>query len=193
MRAIGPVDVRRLQQVVNSDETTVRVAVSMLERAELLAAALDVPQEIEITLRRKLPANSQADARSLTAFCTALALQAGQVGAFSTQDIGDLMGWRSGPMWNAGCWNGRARASSPSRRASRAMLIELPPAGGCPQRLRTAAGPIAALAQRRIDDVVGYAAENCRHGYISAHFGSSPAPLHRLRQLHRHPPGHAAA
>ena len=33
----------------------------------------------------------------------------------------------------------------------------------------------AAVAQRRIDDVVGYATtENCRHGYISAHFGSPP-------------------
>ena len=34
---------------------------------------------------------------------------------------------------------------------------------------------MAALAQRRIDDMIGYAtSERCRHGYISAHFGSPP-------------------
>jgi superfamily II DNA helicase RecQ len=33
----------------------------------------------------------------------------------------------------------------------------------------------SAIAQRRIDEVIGYAtAETCRHGYISAHFGSPP-------------------
>ncbi|MCX6046255.1 MAG: HRDC domain-containing protein, partial [Chloroflexi bacterium] len=32
-----------------------------------------------------------------------------------------------------------------------------------------------AVAQRRIDEMIGYAtAETCRHGYISAHFGSPP-------------------
>ncbi len=38
--ASGPVDLRRLQQVLAIDETTLRVAVSMLERCELLHARL---------------------------------------------------------------------------------------------------------------------------------------------------------
>ena len=42
--AIGPVDARRLRQVLNCDETTARVAVSLLERADLLSRSFDVPQ-----------------------------------------------------------------------------------------------------------------------------------------------------
>jgi ATP-dependent DNA helicase RecQ len=43
------------------------------------------------------------------------------------------------------------------------------------ERLERMLGQSAAVAQRRIDDVVGYATtEDCRHGYISAHFGSPP-------------------
>ena len=54
--AIGPVDARRLRQVLNCDETTARVAVSLLERADLLSRSFDIPQEVEIRLPRSLPA-----------------------------------------------------------------------------------------------------------------------------------------
>ena len=53
---VGPVDLRRLQQVLTSDETSVRVGVSMLERAGLLARGFDLPREVEIVVPRPHPA-----------------------------------------------------------------------------------------------------------------------------------------
>ena len=56
------------------------------------------------------------------------------------------------------------------------MLIELPPRpNDVDVRLQRLLEQSAAVAQRRMDDIIGYAtAESCRHGYISAHFGSPP-------------------
>ncbi len=56
------------------------------------------------------------------------------------------------------------------------MLIELmPQPEEMRERIERMLSQSAAVAQRRIDDVVGYATtEDCRHGYISAHFGSPP-------------------
>ena len=59
--ASGPVDLRRLQQVLAIDETTLRVAVSMLERCDLLTRGFDIPQEIVITLPKKLPNAAKHD------------------------------------------------------------------------------------------------------------------------------------
>ncbi len=59
--AIGPVDARRLRQVLNCDETTARVAVSLLERADLLSRSFDIPSEVEIRLPRTLPAAALKD------------------------------------------------------------------------------------------------------------------------------------
>ena len=56
------------------------------------------------------------------------------------------------------------------------MLIDLPPRPvDMRQRLERLLFQSSAVAQRRIDEMIGYAtAETCRHGYISAHFGSPP-------------------
>ena len=56
------------------------------------------------------------------------------------------------------------------------MYVELPPRpDDFRDRLDRVLLHTATVAQRRIDDMVGYATtESCRHGYISAHFGSPP-------------------
>lgn len=173
--AIGPVDTRRLQQVLNSDETTVRVAVSMLERAGLLSRSFDLPRELEIGLPARLPKAALEDRAFKRLLERGLQLTPGRSATYPTADIAtfmrcepdqaeaELLGWQS-----AG-WL-RVKGGRP------AMYIELPPPPEeTRERLERLLDQANAVAQRRIDEMVGYAtAESCRHGYISAHFGSPP-------------------
>ena len=169
---IGPVDLRRLQQVLTSDETTVRVAVSMLERAGLLARGFDLPREVEIVVPSRIPTGTLDD-RSAARLFKGLQLGAGQNATFALADIARFMRWPL-PEAEAFLLQIAEHGAFTVHPSHRAMLIKLPPT---PADLRA---PIEALlaqsnavAQRRIDDVIGYATtESCRHGYINAHFGS---------------------
>jgi ATP-dependent DNA helicase RecQ len=171
---LGPVDARRLQQVVNSDETTVRVAVSILERADLLSRTFDLPQEVTITIPRRPPTEAQQDDEYVR-LLRGLNLRPGLSGAFKLTDLAGYMGWPLDQSeailldWQAVGW-------LQLKGERRAMCIELPaPPPDARQRLERLLAQSSALAQRRIDEVIGYAtAETCRHGYISAHFGSPP-------------------
>lgn len=169
----GIVDMRRLQQVLNSDETSLRVAISMLERCDLMTRGFDVPQEFTIAMPRRQP--TPPDDEDFRYLMAGLALRPGEVASFKARDIGAFMGW---PLhlvesrllaWQRQGWL-RVKASQ------RAMYIEVArrPAD-MRDRLERMLAQSAAIAQRRIDDVVGYATtDGCRHGYISAHFGSPP-------------------
>ncbi|MDQ3248658.1 MAG: HRDC domain-containing protein, partial [Chloroflexota bacterium] len=176
--AIGPVDARRLQQVLNSDETTVRVAVSILERAELLGRSFDIPQEIEITVPRKLPAAAGTDTE-FAHLLKGLALRPGGSATFKIVDIAGFMDWSLHDV-EAILLDWALAGYLTSKNGRRAMLIDLPPrpaadAQAGRHRLERLLAQSSALAQRRIDEMIGYAtAESCRHGYISAHFGSPP-------------------
>ncbi len=171
---VGPVDARRLRQVLNADETTVRVAISLLERADLLSRSFDLPRELEITMPRSIPAAAKADLDFMR-LSKGLSLGKGKRATFQTTDIARFMNW---PLPETEAWlldmqaDGWLRVSG----SRRAMLIELPPRPpDMRERLQRLLNQSAAVAQRRIDDVIGYAtAETCRHGYISAHFGSPP-------------------
>jgi ATP-dependent DNA helicase RecQ len=170
----GPVDARRLQQVVNSDETTVRVAVSILERADLLSRTFDLPQEVTITIPRRPPVKAQQDDEYVR-LLRGLNLRPGLSGSFKLTDLAGYMGW---PLDQSEAilldWQNAGWLQFKGER--RAMCIELPaPPPDARQRLERLMTQSSALAQRRIDEVIGYAtAETCRHGYISAHFGSPP-------------------
>lgn len=171
---IGPVDVRRLQQVLNTDETIVRVAVSILERAEIIDRSFDFPQDLTISLAAKIK-NTAANDDDFKYLRQGLALRPGQSAAFKTIDIANFMGW---PLETVESelldWQDKGYLKVKGSR--RSMLIELPPPpANMDQRLQHLLDQSAAMGQRRIDDVIGYAtAESCRHGYISAHFGSPP-------------------
>ncbi len=170
----GPVDARRLQQVLNADETTVRVAISMLERGGLLDRGFDLSRELTVALPAPL-APAALEQRSFARLLKGLALGPGQSATFAATDIASFMRW---PLhatedylldWQAAGWltvKGRQRA----------LFVEvLPHAGDLRDRLTRVLAQMSSLAQRRIDDMIGYAAgERCRHGYISAHFGSPP-------------------
>ncbi|MEM7532962.1 MAG: RecQ family ATP-dependent DNA helicase [Chloroflexota bacterium] len=172
--AIGPVDARRLKQVLNTDETTVRVAVSMLERADLLSRSFDFPREIEIGLPQKVPAAVKKDAEFVK-LIKGLRLKLGKRANYETSQIADFLGW---PLHETEAWllDWQAKGFIKVKGSRRSMLIEMPPQpDDMQERLERLLSQSAALGQRRIDDIIGYAtAETCRHGYISAHFGSPP-------------------
>lgn len=170
----GPVDLRRLQQVLAIDETTLRVAISMLERCDLLTRGFDVPQEIVISLPKRLSAAAKRDDEFMR-LQNGLALGPGQDATFKTGDIANFMGWElESTESNLLDWEAEGFLQLKSSR--RAMSIELlPQPEEMDERIARMLTQSAVVAQRRIDDVVGYATtEDCRHGYISAHFGSPP-------------------
>jgi ATP-dependent DNA helicase RecQ len=177
--AAGPVDARRLQQVVTKeskrvDETMVRVAISLLERADLLGRGFDVAQELSILAAKPLPEAARTH-KGLQRLLKGLALQPGQAAAFATADIARFMRWELYDVeshllkWQAEGW-------LTARGEKRRMYVELPPRpADAAERLERLLSHAAIVADRRIDDMVGYATgEGCRHGYISAHFGSPP-------------------
>ncbi len=172
--AIGPVDARRLQQVLNTDETSVRVAVSLLERADLISRTFDLPRELSITMPKKL-AKSATEDNDFLRLQRGLALRPGKAAVFQTADVAAFMDW---PLAETEAWlyDMQNEGWLQVEGAKRAMLMELPsPPNDIRTRLERLLTQSSAVAQRRIDDVIGYAtAETCRHGYISAHFGSPP-------------------
>jgi ATP-dependent DNA helicase RecQ len=171
---VGLVDARRLQQVVNADETTVRVAVSILERADLLTRSFDAPQEVTLTIPRQVPEAAKQD-RAFVHLLRGLHLRPGQSGAFKSSDLAHYMKWTLNDV-EAFLLDWQTAGYLTVKSEKRAMLIDLPPYPvDARQRLERLISQSSAIAQRRIDEVIGYAtAETCRHGYISAHFGSPP-------------------
>ncbi|MCB0047593.1 MAG: HRDC domain-containing protein, partial [Caldilineaceae bacterium] len=171
---VGPVDAQRLRQVLNTDETTVRVAVSLLERADLLSRSFDFPRELTIGLPRPIPKAAEADP-DFRYLQQGLALRPGRSATFATADIAAFTGWPPAET-EVALLEMQESGWLTVKGAKRVMLIELiPQHGPIRPRLERLLIQSAAVARRRIDDVIGYATtENCRHGYISAHFGSPP-------------------
>lgn len=173
----GPVNLRRLEQVLNASETDVRVAVSLLERADLLTRGFDLPKEIEITLSKQGQKADQAAGqdREFARLLRRLALRPGQRASFESRHLAEGMKW---PLLEVEqrllAWQTAGLLSV--RGSRREMSITLPSRpGDLRERLAGMITHSRALGQRRIDDMVAYAtAESCRHGFISAHFGSPP-------------------
>ncbi|MGL4649978.1 MAG: RecQ family ATP-dependent DNA helicase, partial [Caldilineaceae bacterium] len=170
----GAVDAYRLQQVLNSDETAVRVAVSLLERADLLTRGFDVAQEATVQLPATLPAAARTH-EEFRNFVRTVAMRPGKAQLVKLGAAAAMLGWSHADLegmlldWQEAGW-------LLVKLSRRALYIDLPPT---PPDMRTRLDRLMAqaqaLGQRRIDDMVGYATtDGCRHGYISAHFGSPP-------------------
>jgi ATP-dependent DNA helicase RecQ len=170
----GAVDAYRLQQVLNTDETAVRVAVSLLERADILTRGFDVAQEAAVQLPATLPASARTDG-PFRDFVRTVALRPGKQLALKLAPVATALAWSHADLegrlmdWQAAGW-------LMVKFSRRALFIDLPPTPpDMRMRLDRLIGQSQALGQRRIDDMVGYATtDGCRHGYISAHFGSPP-------------------
>ena len=174
--ASGPVNIRRLEQVLNVDETEVRVGVSILERAGLLRRSFDLPSEVEVGLPSRAKSGKGSPEQSeLERFLRKVSLRPGRSAAFATRDIAAAMDW---PLLAVEArlleWHSAGYISLLS--SKREMAIELPPRPeDVAERLEGQLAQSRILGQWRIDDIVGYAtADSCRHGFISAHFGSPP-------------------
>ena len=172
--AAGTVDLRRLVQILNSDETELRVAVSLLERAGLLRRGFDLPTEVEIRVQGPLGPTDLAD-RSLARLLRGLQLGQEQSATFATAQIAAFMRWEQTECelrlleWQEG-------GALSLRFGRRALWIELPeePAD-FGQRLDRLLAESDVERQRRIDEIIGYATtDGCRHGYLSSYFGSPP-------------------
>jgi len=172
--AAGPVELRRLQQVLSSDETTVRVAISLLERAGLLRRGFDLPREVTITVPRRLN-RAALDDLTLARLFKGLQLGPDQSATFALTDIARFMRWPL-PDVEAHLLESGGQGVFSLKFGRRAMFVELPTEpDDLEARLEALLAQATAVAQRRIDDVIGYATtDSCRHGYISAHFGSPP-------------------
>ncbi len=172
--AAGPVDMRRLQQVLNSDETALRVAISMLERAGLLHRGFDQPREVTISVPKRLNRAALED-RTLARLFKGLQLGPDQSATFALVDIARFMRW---PLHateaNLLAWQSPQVYSLKFGR--RVMHIDLPAEpDDLNARIDALLAQSEAVSLRRIDDMIGYATTDaCRHGYISAHFGSPP-------------------
>ncbi len=176
--AEGTVNLHRLEQVLNADETEVRVAVSLLERAGLLTRSFDLPREMEIGLAREKESEIRKVREAnpeLDRLLKRLSLKPGGKATFSTESLSSGMDW---PLLETEqrLLDGQSMGILTVQGSKREMSIHLPsrPADMA-DRLERLINHSRALGQRRIDDIVGYAtAESCRHGFISAHFGSPP-------------------
>ena len=176
--ASGLVDLRRLQQVLDADEVSVRVAISLLERADLLERSFDFPQETEISLPHSAPHRASAESLphgALQRLLRGLALRPGQSATFKTADIAAFMDWPlHAAVLNLLEFDGQGKLAL--RFTRRTPLVAMPPKpDDTSRRLERILSQSSAVAQRRIDEMIGYAVtDSCRHGYISAHFGSPP-------------------
>ncbi len=170
----GPVDARRLQRVLNSNETATRVGISLLERADLISRSFDVAQDVNVALPRKMPPAAKAD-EDFSDLLRGLGLTPGGSAQFKIDVIARFMGWSVSDC-EAVLLNWESAGYLKLTRSHRMMSITLPPRpADMRARLDRLLEQAQALGQRRIDDMAGYATtEGCRHGYISAHFGSPP-------------------
>ncbi len=177
---MGLVDIRRLQQVTDADDVSVRAAISLPERAGLLERSFDFPQETgdhAVKQSEVRVAQRRMRCRVHTGVFskgTSLALP-GQSASFNTADIASFMEW---PLHDTvlNLLEFDRQGMLTLRFSRRSPLITLSPEPeDMGRRLERILNQASAVAQRRIDEVIGYAAsDGCRHGYISAHFGSPP-------------------
>ena len=166
----GAVAREDLQRDLRSDDTRVRVALSLLAEAGLVRRGPDLPRAIIVRLRVAEPSRLPTD---LQAFCEAARLRPGQALSLDPLDVARKSGL--GPreieprllQWADKGW--LAYQSS-----GRNLLLELLPASA------DVSDQVAALLERyeaiqsqRVDELLSYAGtRRCRHAHISAYLGA---------------------
>ncbi|MFN2204202.1 MAG: RecQ family ATP-dependent DNA helicase [Caldilineaceae bacterium] len=170
----GPIDANRIQAVLDADETSVRVALSILERVGVIARDFDVPDIVEITL---MQSGHEALGRDdiFTVLCKGLCLRPGESAVFKVNDIAKYMQWRLQDV-EARLLAMEQDGLVTTKFQRRRMLIHLvqKPAD-LRIRLERLLAHTRVMSERRIDDMISYAtAETCRHGMIGAYLGSRP-------------------
>ncbi|MCX6343669.1 MAG: RecQ family ATP-dependent DNA helicase [Armatimonadetes bacterium] len=155
-----------------SDETKIRSAISLLEKADMIKRHLDIPVTVTLTLTSKGASEGGADFQS---FIQNARLKVGQRMSLETTALagrvsmapGDvdekLLDWQSAgymTYWGSG----------------RMMLIERLPAPKESKRLlEDMLAKYARVQEMRVELTMRYAeTSRCRHDVIAAHFGENP-------------------
>ncbi len=176
--AYGLVDAAQLATTLTQDEaqthddTEVRVAISLLERAGLVKRHLDLPREVSLEFL--------APPEELPAELEALLLGLGQRGGRITLDTLELAELAQIPPpeieprlldWQEQGW-------LRYRPMARQLLVELlPPPEDAPRRVDALVESWRTGQEQRLDVVLQYAGlRTCRHAAISRHFGLETAP-----------------
>jgi ATP-dependent DNA helicase RecQ len=159
-----------LQRDLRSDDTRVRVALSLLEEAGLVRRGPDLPRAIVVRLGVAEPSRLPSD---LQAFCEAARLRPGQALSLDPLDVARKFGL--GPreleprllQWADKGW--LAYQSS-----GRNLLLELLPASADASNQITAVlERYKAIQNQRVDELLSYArTRRCRHAHISAYLGA---------------------
>ena len=169
----GAVAREDLQRDLRSDDTRVRVALSLLEEAGLVRHGPDLPRAIVVRLRVAEPSRLPSD---LQAFCEAARLRPGQALSLDPLDVARKAGL--GPreieprllQWADKGW----LEYQPS---GRNLLLELLPA--LPQvseQVTALLERYEAIQSQRVDELLSYArTRRCRHAHISAYLGAPSA------------------
>jgi ATP-dependent DNA helicase RecQ len=167
-RSLGRVAVDDLRRELQAEDTTARVAISILEQVGLLQRWPDIPRSATLRLRRAAP----EDGSDLDAFCRAARLvprqalerdllQVARAAGLDARTLEErILGW--------------ADAGSLEYRPSvRDLLLEVPPPPKDTRgRVRRLLEQYETIQQQRVAEIVAYAkTRRCRHGHISAYLG----------------------
>lgn len=150
-----------------TDETFVRVGVSMLERVGLLRRHFDVPRTATVTVRA-----SGSDNPDLRALIAATGLHAGETDDFSLLDLAETLG-RNPSALEADLLDWADAGALAYRGNARDPLIEMLPApSDVAARIDTLLAEYQTAQDARIEAMAGYArGAICRHRALAAHFG----------------------
>jgi len=169
----GTIAAEDLQRDLRSDDTRVRVALSLLEEAGLMRRGRDLPRAIVVRLRVDDPSCLPSD---LQAFCQAARLRPGQSLSLDPLDVARKAALDPSEI-ERGLLNWAEKNWVEYRPSGRNMLLELPSAPA------DASSRIAALLERyeaiqgqRVDELLSYArTRRCRHAHIAAYLGAPSA------------------
>lgn len=159
-----------LQRNSGLDETTVRVAISLLERAGLIKRRLDVPINVTITVRPASGFDEEFDQ-----FISSARLREGQKISLEAREIAERTGLNLFNLeWKLLDWRDRGWINY--RSSGRTMYIERCPASkGSKKVLQDLLDSYSSAAVSKINILAAYAKTNrCRHDFIARHFGEQP-------------------
>jgi len=167
--ACGRVAVEDLEHDLQTDDTRIRVALSLLEEADLLRRGPDLPRAAVVCLKIQ---HVPTDGHQLQAFCQAARLRPGQS---LTLDLAAIARKAGLPLENIERhvleWHDMGWLDY--RPAGRDLLLEiLPKPQDSGERIAALLDRYDAIQSQRVDEITAYAqTHRCRHGHLNAYLG----------------------
>jgi ATP-dependent DNA helicase RecQ len=164
-----------LERDLKTDDTRIRVAISLLEEAGLLQCGPDVPRTATVRLANaehpKVGKTSASNA-AFKSFCLAAHLRPGQALNLDLMSLARQIGIPPTRMerqvleWTDAGW-------IDYHSSGHDLLVEvLPPPQDATERVSTLLERYDTIAAQRVDEMAAYAqTRRCRHGHINAYLG----------------------